>query len=55
LIDELAQIGTREATTKLMAIAKDNTSYKTRRRAISVLGRFDDPGIREALKGIAER
>lgn len=55
LIDELAQIGTREATTKLMAITKDNTSYKTRRRAISVLGRFDDPGIREALKGIAER
>jgi HEAT repeat protein len=55
LIDEMAQIGTREATAKLMAIAKDNASYKTRRKAITVLGRFDDPGIREALKGLAER
>jgi HEAT repeat protein len=56
LIDLMAQAGTKEAMTKLMAIAREDTQLSARRRAINALGRTDDPAVREALKGlISER
>ncbi|MGQ0766624.1 MAG: HEAT repeat domain-containing protein [Gemmatimonadota bacterium] len=55
LVDELAQAGTREATAKLIAIAKDQSRFASRRKAIAALARFDDPAIREALRGVVER
>ena len=55
LIDVLARTGTREATTKLLAIAKCDAQASLRRRAVSALGRFDDPRIRSALQDIVER
>jgi hypothetical protein len=55
LVDELAQAGTKEATTKLVAIAKDQSRFASRRKAIAALSRFDDPAIREALRGVVER
>jgi HEAT repeat protein len=56
LIELMARAGTKEATTKLVAIAKEDTQLSARRRAISALGRTDDPAVREALKGlISER
>ncbi len=55
LIDALANAGTREATAKLVAIAKDDTQLNARRRAISALGRTDDPAVRSALQGIVTR
>jgi HEAT repeat protein len=53
-IDVLAQARTKDATTKLLAIAKDDPQVSLRRRAISALGRVDDPAVRTALKGIVE-
>lgn len=55
LIDELASAGTKEAVAKLVAIAKDPGYNTSRRRAIAALGRFDDPEIRTALRGVVER
>jgi hypothetical protein len=55
LIEVLAQTGTREATTKLLAIAKSDAQASLRRRAVNALGRFDDPRIRSALQDIVER
>jgi HEAT repeat protein len=55
LIDELSQVGTRDATTKLVAIANGDAMMTLRRRAVQVLGRVDDPKVREALKGMVER
>lgn len=52
LIDFLAQAGTRDATAKLVSIAKLDTQPTARRRAISVLGKSDDASVREALRGI---
>ncbi len=52
LIEAMAQAGTRDATRKLVAIAQGDTQLAARRRAISLLGRSDDPAVREALKGI---
>ena len=52
LIDFLAKAGTRDATTKLVSIAKLDTQPTARKRAISVLGRSDDASVREALRGI---
>lgn len=52
LIDMMAQAGTREATAKLIQIAKEDTQPNARRRAISALGKRDDPDVRNALKGL---
>ncbi len=52
LIEAMAQAGTRDATRKLVAIAQGDTQPAARRRAISLLGRSDDPAVREALKEI---
>ncbi|MEP7383881.1 MAG: HEAT repeat domain-containing protein [Gemmatimonadota bacterium] len=52
LIEMLAQAGTREATEKLVSIAKLDTQPAARRRAIALLGRSDDASVREALRGI---
>jgi HEAT repeat protein len=55
LIDALARKGTKESVTKLIAIARDQGRPGTRRKAIAALGRFDDPEIRSALRGVIER
>jgi HEAT repeat protein len=55
IIQELAQLGTRAAADKLIAIAKGDSSVSNRRRAVQALGRFDDPKVREALKELVER
>ena len=52
LIEAMAQAGTRESTRKLVAIAQGDTQPAARRRAIALLGRSDDPAVREALKDI---
>ncbi len=52
LIDMMAQAGTREATAKLIQIAKEDTQPNARRRAISALGKRDDPEVRNALKSL---
>jgi HEAT repeat protein len=50
LIAELSQNGTRVATDKLVAIAKNDPLISNRRRAIQALGKFDDPRVKEALR-----
>lgn len=55
LIEAMAQAGTKEATTKLIAIARDDTQLSARRRAISALGRFDDPAIKTALRDLVSK
>lgn len=52
-ISVLAQSGTRAATDKLLAIARNDTDYRIRRRAVSQLARSDDPRVKAALKEIA--
>jgi HEAT repeat protein len=52
LINILAEAGTKEATTKLIAIAREDTQLSARRRAINALARFDDPAIKTALREI---
>jgi HEAT repeat protein len=55
LIDLMARAGTREATAKLMAIAKDDTQLSARRRAINALGRSEDPAVKSALRDLVGR
>lgn len=55
LISTLAQNGTKGATDKLLAIAKNDTNYNLRRRAVNALGRSEDPRVKEALRGIVEK
>jgi hypothetical protein len=55
IIGVLARDGSRPAVDKLIAIAKDDTQYTQRRRAISALGKFDDARVKEALRGMVER
>jgi HEAT repeat protein len=55
LISTLAQNGTKPALDKLLAIAKNDPNYTMRRRAVSALGRSEDPRVKEALKEIVER
>ncbi len=52
LVEYLARVGTREATAKLVAIAKQDTQPAARRRAINALGKSDDASVRDALRGI---
>lgn len=55
IVEQLAQSGTREATTKLLAIAKAEPNLAVRRRAVGVLSRSEDPRVREVLQGVVER
>lgn len=55
LIEAMAQAGTRDATRKLVTIAQGDTQVAARRRAISLLGRSDDPAVREALKDLVAK
>jgi hypothetical protein len=55
VLNALVQNGTRAATDKVLEIAKSDNSYALRRRAISALGRSDDPRVKEALKQMIER
>ena len=55
IISTLAQNGTKTATDKLLAIAKNDQNYANRRRAVNALGRSEDPRVREALRSIVER
>jgi HEAT repeat protein len=55
IITTLSNNGTKAATDKLLAIAKDDQNYSMRRRAVSALGRSEDPRVREALRSIVER
>ena len=50
LIAQLATNGTKVATDKLVAIAKNDPLISNRRRAIQALGKFDDPKVKEALR-----
>ena len=55
IISTLANNGTKTATDKLLAIAKNDQNYANRRRAVNALGRSEDPRVREALRNIVER
>jgi HEAT repeat protein len=55
IISSLATSGTKAAMDKLLAIAKNDQNYQMRRRAVSALGRSEDPRVKEALKEIVEK
>lgn len=56
LISAVATAGGSENANWLLAIAKSPTEpVARRRRAVSLLTKFDDPRVKEALKGIIER
>ena len=55
IIATLSQNGTKAAMDKLLAIAKSDQNYTMRRRAVSALGRSEDPRVKDALKEIVEK
>jgi len=55
IISTLANNGTKTATDKLLAIAKNDQNYAMRRKAVNALGRSEDPRVKEALKDIVEK
>lgn len=55
VISSLAQVDTRESTTKLLAIAKSDESLTARKRAIAALAQSADPKVRLELASMAER
>jgi HEAT repeat protein len=55
IISTLSNNGTKAAMDKLLAIAKNDQNYSMRRRAVSALGRSEDPRVKEALKDIVEK
>jgi hypothetical protein len=56
LISAVAQAGGSENATWLLAIAKSTTEpIQRRRRAVSLLSKFDDPRVKEALKDLIEK
>ena len=55
IIATLSNNGTKAATDKLLAIAKNDPNYSMRRRAVSALGRSEDPRVKDALKDIVEK
>ena len=56
ILSTVAQAGGSENANWLLAIAKSPTEPTARRRrVVNQLGKFDDPKIREALKGLIER
>lgn len=54
VISALAQEGSKPARDKLIAVAKSTELGALRRRAISALGRFDGPEVRDALIDIGD-
>ena len=55
IIATLSNNGTKAATDKLLAIAKDDQNYTMRRRAVNALGRSEDPRVKDALRSIVEK
>lgn len=55
IINALAPNEDRESQDKLLAIAKSDESITARKRAISALGRSNDPRIRKELEALAEK
>lgn len=55
LIGLYAQSGEREATDKLLSIARAEEDRSLRRRAISSLSKSEDPKVKKALQDIVER
>src|SRR5689334_6949667 len=55
IISTLSNNGTKAATDKLLAIAKNDQNYAMRRRAVNALGRSEDPRVKEALRDIVEK
>lgn len=55
VISALTTIDTREATDKLLLIAKGDESITARRKAIAALGRSADPRIRKELEALADK
>ncbi len=56
LISTVAQAGGSENATWLLAIARSTTEpINRRRRAVSLLSKFDDPRVKEALKDLIEK
>ena len=55
IIAALSNNGTKAATDKLLAIAKDDQNYTMRRRAVNALGRSEDPRVKDALRSIVEK
>jgi HEAT repeat protein len=56
LISVVAQAGGTENSTWLLGIAKSSTEpIARRRRAVSLLSKFDDPRVKEALKDLIDR
>jgi len=55
IISTLSNNGTKAATDKLLAIAKNDPNYSMRRRAVSALGRSEDPRVKDALKDIVDK
>ena len=56
LISTVASAGGSDNATWLLGIAKSATEpIARRRRAVSLLSKFDDPRVKDALKGIIER
>ena len=56
LISAVAQAGGTENATWLLAIAKSTTEpIQRRRHAVSLLSKFDDPRVKEALKDLIEK
>ena len=55
IIATLSNNGTKAAMDKLLAIAKNDPNYSMRRRAVSALGRSEDPRVKDALKDIVEK
>jgi HEAT repeat protein len=55
IISTLGTNATKSAMDKLLAIASNDPNYMLRRRAVTALGRSEDPRVKEALKAIVEK
>jgi len=55
IISTLGTNATKSAMDKLLAIASTDPNYTLRRRAVTALGRSEDPRVKDALKAIVEK
>jgi HEAT repeat protein len=55
IINALVESGDREATDKLLSIARADDSINARRKAINALGRSSDPRVKRELEAIADK
>ena len=55
IINALVESGDREATDKLLSIARADDSINARRKAISALGKSSDPRVKRELEAIADK